>query len=60
MYSRLINLIEKELGLGFTNSFVTGKEIFFFLKNIIRVNSILQMYYHFYRSCFRRIYVLKA
>lgn len=29
MYSRLINLIEKELGLGFTNSFVTGKEIFF-------------------------------
>lgn len=59
MYSRLINLIEKELGLGFTTSFVTGKEIFF-LKNIIWVNSILQMYYHFYRSCFRLICVLKA
>ena len=29
MYSRLINLIEKELRLGFTNSFVSGKEIFF-------------------------------
>lgn len=29
MYSRLINLIEKDLGLGFTNSFVTGKEFFF-------------------------------
>ena len=29
MYSGLINLIEKELGLGFNNSFVTGREIFF-------------------------------
>ena len=31
---RLINLMEKELGLGFTRSFVTGKD-FFFLKNVM-------------------------